>query len=836
VAPDTNAAPGSGEGARRRRRRSSSRSHGGGSGGAGSGGQAARSGRRRRRSRQPSTLRKVMQFSGRVLGLLAVLAILGVSFAVALVYVSLPDASEDAKIPGLSAQVSITLDQDGIPRIAAATERDAAMALGWLHARDRMFQMDMMRRGAEGRLAEIAGPEALRLDRFARTMGLADLARGDLQAISADAREILQAYADGVNARLAVRGGLVAPEYLVLGEPEPWKPEHSLMWGRVMGLWLSGAFRRDLDRARLTRIMDIERVMMLWPEDESPGRPDLAGLLDPDAIGRMLAQVPRFGEDAPLPSSASNAWVVEGARTVAGAPLLANDPHLGFQAPILWYLARIELPGGRFRAGATAPGVPAMVIGRNESLAWGFTTTHSDTQDVFIERLVDHDTYQTPEGPRPFGRREELIEVRGRADPERLVVRSTRHGPVISDIEPQAGFQHDTVLAVAMANLAPQDTGADALLALNRATSLEAARAAAARFGAPPQNLLVAESSGRIAQYLIGRTPIRRGGDGMLPAPGWDGEADWTGFVPFAAMAHLENPSRGIIASANSRPAPPNHPVFLGRHWFGDWRLQRIRELLLARPKHDAAGFALMQTDTVSLFARELLPVLREVRPSPAAARAHAMLQDWDGSMAAEMPQPLLFHAWMRGFRRLALHRQGAALAEDIVGPEFIRFLLHPDGRGRAWCGSEGCTPLLARTLDEAVRALEITYGSEPLAWRWGYAHEVRLEHPLLRFIPVLSGLTRLEAPTGGDGETLSRGGYRGNGDRPYQNNHGAGLRAVFDLSTPDGVLVMIATGQSGHPMSDHWGGMLSRWASGQMIRLGRTPEREAGRIRLDPG
>jgi penicillin amidase len=777
----------------------------------------------------------VLRFGGRLLGFGLVLAVLAGFFAMAMVYVSLPDASEEASIPGLSAPVAITLDGDGIPRIAAQSERDAAMALGWLHARDRMFQMDAMRRGGEGRLAEIAGSSALRLDRFTRTLGLAARARADLDSLSPEALDLLQAYADGVNARIAARGMMSAPEFLVLGEPEPWKPEHSLLWGRVMGLWLSGAWRRDVERARVARMMDEERLPMLWPEDRSRGRLDLALDLPPEGLRRILAHVPAFGEDAPLPDSASNAWAVTGARSASGAPLLATDPHLGFQAPILWYLARIELPGGRFRAGATAPGVPAVVIGRNERLAWGFTTTHSDTQDVFVERLVDEDSYQTPDGPQPFMVREELIEVRGRHDGERLVVRETRNGPVISDVEPQSGLPHDLVLSVAMANLAPGDTSADGLLALNRATTLEEARAAAARLTSPPQNLMVAEASGRIAQYLVGRTPIRQGGDGTMPVPGWDGEGDWIGFVPFDAMPHLEDPDSGMLAAANSRPAPADHPVFLGAHWFGDWRLRRIAELLAARPQHAAADFAAMQTDTLSLFAREALPRLRAIRPNAASARAHALLRDWDGTMAADAPQPLLFHAWLRAFRRLALERAGAASAEGLAGPEFLAFLLAPDGGGSAWCGPDACLSLLTRSLDDAVQALEVRHGSDPERWRWGEEHVARFEHPVLRFVPLLGGAVRLEAATGGDGETLSRGGFRDTGDNPFQHVHGAGLRAVFDLADPDGVLVMIATGQSGHPLSDQWGSLLQRWTAGDVLRLGRTPQREAGRIRLTP-
>ncbi|WP_270935408.1 penicillin acylase family protein [Falsiroseomonas oryzae] len=780
-------------------------------------------------------MRALLRFGGRLLALLLVLAVIGVSFAVALVYTSLPPVREELPIAGLSAPVTVTLDQDGIPRIAAETERDAAVALGYLHARDRMFQMEAMRRGAEGRLAEIAGPTALRLDRFSRTLGLSQRARADLEAISPEARDLLQAYADGVNAWIAVRGRLAAPEFLVLGEPEPWKPEHSLLWGKVMGLWLSGAWRRDVERARLAQTIPPERLRMIFPEDDSPGRPDIAAALPADALGRVLAQVPRFGQDAPLPDSASNAWAVAPSRSASGAPLLASDPHLGFQAPIIWYLARIELPGGRFRAGATAPGVPAVVIGRNEKLAWGFTTTHSDTQDVFVERLVSADQYATPDGPRPFALREERIAVRGREQPEILRVRETRHGPVVSDLDPNAGLPAGTVLAAAMANLAPADTAADGLLALNRATTLDQARAAAALLTSPPQNLMVADASGRIAQYLVGRTPVRRSGDGALPVPGWDGAADWLGFVPFDAMPHVEDPPGGVLAAANSRPAPPGHPVFLGRDWFGDWRLRRIAELLAARPRHDAAGFAAMQNDVVSLFAREVLPTLRAVTPTTDSARAHALLRDWDGTMRSDAPQPLIFHAWLRAFRRLALEAGGAAAAEDVAGPEFLRSLLGPRGRAGDWCGEDRCAALLARSLDQAVRGLRDQHGSDPAAWRWGAAHVARFEHPLLRFVPGVNTLMRLEVQTGGDGETISRGGLRGSDGMPFANTHGAGLRAVFDLSDPDGVLVMIATGQSGHPMSDHWDSLLQRWRDGHVLRLGRAAERETGLISLTP-
>ncbi len=816
------------------------------------------------RPRRPGAPRRGWVWLRRIglslLGLL-LLALLGAS---GLLWWTLPGREASLRLPGLSAPVSITLDTHGIPRIAAATERDAAMALGWLHARDRMFQMEALRRGASGRTAELAGPGALRLDRFVRTLGLARRAEADLAALPADARDLLEAYAVGVNAWIGARGRFAAPEFLLLGAPEPWQPAHSLLWAKVMGLWLSGNWRLEMERARLAGILPPERLADLWPADDSPGRPDLAepdaarraarlpppeermagaAALDPVRLAALAAALPRFPEPDTLPASASNAWAVAGARSASGAPLLATDPHLGYQAPILWYLARIDLPGGRMLAGATSPGVPLMVIGRNESLAWGFTTTHSDTQDLFVERLAGADAYETPDGPRPFQVIEERIRIRGRAEPEVLRVRETRHGPVISDLGDMQG-EEGTVIAVAMGNLVTPDVSAAGLLALNRARSLAEARAAAAMITSPPQNLMVADAAGGIALYLTGRTPLRRAGDGSLPAPGWDGSHDWTGFVPFDAMPHVEAPASGVLVNANNRVAPPGAEVFLGRDWFGDWRFRRIGEMLAARPRHDAAGFAAMQMDAVSLLAREVVaapdaPFRALPRPvgGPAVV-AHDLMLGWDGTIRTDQPQPLIYHAWIRTLGRLALARAGVPEGAWSPGAEFLRFLLRPPAGREAdaawWCGGD-CRALAARAFGQAVADLVATEGADPAAWRWGRVHVARFEHALLRFLPVLGPLTRLEAATAGDGETVNRGGLRGSGPNPWADMHGPGLRLVADLGDPDATLAVIATGQSGHPLSRHWGDLLPAWRAGGTVRLGRDPATVRGRISLSP-
>ncbi len=743
---------------------------------------------------------------------------------------TLPATEEELRIAGLAAPVAITFDAVGVPRITARSELDAATALGWLHARDRMFQMELMRRGAQGRLAEIAGAAALRADRFTRTLGLADRAAADLEALSPDTRAVLEAYAAGVNARIAARGRFIAPEFLPLGAPDPWRPEHSLLWAKVMGLWLSGNWRTEIERAQLARALDAQRLWQLWPADSSAGLPDR--LAD---LSGLLRQVPVFGVDAPYPALASNAWALDAARGGSGGAMLASDPHLGFSAPVLWYLARIDLPGGRFRAGATSPGVPLVVIGRNESLAWGFTTTHSDTQDVFVERLVpglhdgDEDRYATEDGPRGFEARHELIRVRG-AGPHVLRIRESRHGPVISDLD-ETPRADGTVLAVAMANLAPRDTAAEGLLRLNRATSVAAAGEAAALITSPSQNLMVADRAGAIGMYLTGRTPIRRSGDGSMPVPGDSAAHGWDGWLPFDALPHRVSPESGRLVNANNRPVPEGG-VALGRDWPGDWRFRRIHALLDANPRPNAAVMAGMQRDAVSLLAQASMPLLRALSVEGPAAIARELLTAWDGEMAANKPQPLIWNAWARRFLALVLREAG--LPESAGSPEFLAFLLA--GEAPLWCRPD-CTVPAARALAEAMAELTQSQGSDALAWSWGAAHQAVFEHPILRFIPVLRDVTRLAVPSAGDGQTVLRATPRGGfgGPSGYTNVHGAGLRLVADMAVPDGLIAVIGTGQSGHPASAHWGDMLELWRDGTMLRLSREAPVVLGRVELRP-
>ncbi len=792
----------------------------------------------------PRRARSPWRWFRRALAVVVAIPLIAAALAAAAIYATLPGTEAALRIAALSRPVEVVFDGRGVPTIRAANERDAAAAMGVLHARDRLFQMEMLRRGASGRLSEIAGASTLRLDRTVLTLGLRRRAEADLAFLPADTRALLDAYAAGVNAWVNARGRFAAPEFLVLGRPEPWTPVDSLLFGKVMGLWLSGSYRTDLERARLARTLSPERLADLWPADDTPGRADLAALpptrhgsalaaadLPPARhLDTLLAALPAWGSGAPFPPSASNAWAIAGARSVSGAPLLAADPHLGFTAPILWYLARVELPDGRYVAGATAPGVPLVVIGRNDRLAWGFTTTHSDTQDAFVERLSGRDAYETPDGPRPFTVREERIPVRGRPD-EVLRVRETRHGPVISDLDDAP--PGDTVIAVAMANLAPEDTAALGLHRLNRARDVTEARAAAALITSPPQNLMLADAEGGIAMILTGRTPVRASGDGALPVAGHDGAADWTGWVPFDALPHVVSPGSGAVVNANNRVQPAGAEVFLGRDWFGDWRFRRIGDLLRQRSLHDARDMAAMQVDALSLFARETLPFLLSLRrPSWPAGDARDLLLGWDGSMTPDAPQPLVFNAWWREFGALALEAGGVPRGSWNPGAEFVRHVLTP--AGAPWCGEAGCAALATRALETSVGTLMTRYGGRPSEWRWGDAHRARFEHPLLRLAPLIGPALRIEAATPGDGETVNRGGAA----RDLSHVHGPGLRMVADLGRaadhPDAIRAVIATGQSGNPFSRRWRDWNADWAAGRLPSL-LEGGRVHARIRLDP-
>jgi penicillin amidase len=743
---------------------------------------------------------------------------------------SLPQEDGRIAVAGPHSAVTIARDVDGVTLISAENDEDAAFGLGFAHAQDRLFQMELQRRYGAGRLAEIIGQPALSTDRQMRVLGLYRAAEASLPYLSPPVRRALDAYAAGVNAFLTTRHGALPPEFLLLRfKPEPWRPADTLVWGKLMNLDLAGNYRGELLRARLARSVSADDLVFLYPEYPK-GAPTTLAELAP-----LYRQLPLDRMYADLPSLvglhfASNNWVVDGAHSTSGKPLLANDPHLRFGAPGFWYLARLKTQE-REIAGGTAPGAPFVVIGHNDRIAWGFTTTGSDVEDLFIEKLdpADPGRYLTPNGSAAFATRQETIAVRG-AGPEAVTVRATRHGPVLSDALPRGTAEDGTVLALQTTFLQADDRTAEALWKLNRAENWTGFRDALVDFSAPQQNIVYADIDGTIGFIAPARIPIRRSGNGWVPVPGWTGEYDWVGTVPFAELPQAVNPASGHFASANNKIVPDRYPHFLSRDWDLPNRAQRIEELLAATPIQSAETSTAMQADTLSIMARRLVPLMTRIAPADAEARAAVEhLRLWDFRMNADKVEPLLFTAWLRAFARAVLFARLGDAAADYwdLRPQVMEAILteRPD-----WCAdptqpkTKSCETRLSATLDTALGELRRDYGSDMSAWKWGRAHIARFPNPIFDRIDKLSDWLRVAIPASGSYDTLDRGATTVRDDnRPYEQTFGAGLRIITDLADPKAARMIAVPGQSGNPMSRHFADLLARWHDFGWVVPGQT-------------
>ncbi len=705
--------------------------------------------------------RRLRRWTLRLAAALLVAVILAVGAGLLWLRTSLPELDGELRLPGLEGPVQILRDRYGVPTIRAGNSADAAFGLGYAHAQDRFAQMELMRRGGSGRMSELVGSIALDFDSYARGLALRHQAESQAAALPPDLRRVTEAYAAGVNAWLGARDGALPWELAILFyDPEPWSVADSMLWGRVMAFRLIGNWRAEALRAHMAERLTPEQIRDLWPP---------ASVDDPVTL-------PGLGG-----SGASNVWAV------SDPAALANDPHLGLTIPNTWYLARIETPEGVL-AGATAPGIPFMVLGHNGSIAWGLTTPYTDTADIVTQ-------------PEVVAIRREEVAVRW-GDSVGLELRRTRKGVVVSDFSDALpeGW------AVESPAFRDDDRTAEALGRLNRARDWPEFLAALRNFHSPQQNIVYADRTGRIGIVTPGRVPDRRGGFEV------SGETTWSRLIPFDRLPRRTDPRSGRIVNANNRLVDETYPYYLGREWNAPYRAIRIHELLNAQADH-----ATIQNDTVSLSARELLPHLLAAVPD-------MRLRAWDGDMDRHRPEPLIYMAWMREAVRAVFADELGPLFHDwwAYRPLVLRRALLDRP---AWCDDvrtkpkETCHDRLALAHRRAVAFLQNRYGSETPPW--GEAHRARFSHPLAGRIPLLGSLLNREIATSGGPTTVNRGGSRFRDERdPFRHAHGAGYRAIYDLADPDRSRFIQSVGQSGNPFSPHYDDLVELWRDGAYISL----------------
>ena len=772
---------------------------------------------------------------------------------------SLVDYSESFTLRGISAPVEIVRNNDNVPHIFGETDSDVYFALGFAHAQDRLWQMTMLRRTAQGRLSEAFGPATVQVDELMRRLDLYGLSLQSVAAQDAETLAALEAYSAGVNAWIneinAGARGRGAPEFFLFSsEIAAWAPADSIAILKLMALQLTGALQTEVLRARTSLLLSPARLADLLPDD--PGQavaalPDYAALVPgvaPSTHALDFALGPLSPVAPPGMAGASNSWAALPGRSAAGGSLLANDPHLGLTAPTIWYLARLELQSGGV-IGGTIPGVPAVLVGRSERLGWALTTAYLDDQDVLIEALNpdNPEEYRTDTGWARFTSRQSIITVKD-APPVTLTLRWSRNGPILpgTHYELASITPPGHVAALSWTALDGADTSMTAAMRVMQADDIAAALEGGRLHVAPAQNLMLADLDG-IALQIVGKMPARDPGhpsQGRMPALGADPAAGFKGTLPYETNPRFMNPTSGLLGNTNNKTVDRPFPEHVSFDWGDTQRIQRWLTLMKAREVHTRESFIEAQLDTVNPTARALLPLIGadlwftgeaapEGTPEHLRQRALGLLAEWNGEMGEHLPEPLIAEAWMRALMDRLIRDELGAMADSFthISPVFMERVYRNIGGAEVWCdviqsaAVESCSDLARIALDEALLRLTEKYGRNMESWRWGDAHQATHDHPVLGEVPFLRHFVNIRQSTSGGDDTLRRGVTRGTGDEPFQNVHSAGYRGVYDFADPDSSVFITATGQSGHPLSRHYDDLGELWRRGEYIPMSLDPD-----------
>ena len=733
---------------------------------------------------------------GYVLLVFAILLLLAPAAAYLWFRRSLPRITEKITVSNISDLVEIIRDSDGIPHIYAVSKADAWFGLGYVHAQDRLWQMDFQRRIGRGRVAELLGKRGVTFDLLARTIGFARVAAQTWEGLDNFTRDAIESYSNGVNAFLehSPRSRL-APEFLILrARPEPWTGQDTMLLSLLLAWNLAGNYPTELLRQRLCEAVGEARCRELMP-----GYFDASGSIHLAVVnGAFAASAPGFEPPGSFGEGAgSNLWAVGPGKTDTGGAVLANDPHLPSTNPMTWYLAHVSAPG-LDAIGATTPGVPAVVLGRNRDICWGITNLNPDVQDFYRERLDETGAFAEFLGKlEPLQIVNEIIRVRGSA-PISLRVRITRHGPLAQGI---MGLDEERAepLAFRWTGLDPANTSLSAFLRLNEAHDWQSFCDALRLCTAVPVNFGYADTRGNFGFHAVGKIPIREGGDGSVPGIGWTGENEWKAFIPFDELPHSFNPSSGHVVRINTAPPDPDYPYLLTTDWVEPYRLDRICEVIQASGRMTEKDHAALQADTISLFARRALPLLLPlVTPGDAdTSSAVNLLRDWDCDTGGHSAAAAIFCAWTLELPRALLGRE---LSADLLGS----YEAWPSWASRFTLDAVtkkvriDCDPAQAAqaSLKKALSTLRRKLGNNIGSWRWDRVHRAVFPHSPLNTNKWLRHFFSYSVPIGGDWSTINLGGIVPSS--PFDQRNIAGYRQIIDMSGPGGSFIH-AGRQCGH-------------------------------------
>jgi penicillin G amidase len=727
---------------------------------------------------------------------------------------SLPETSGEIKLSTLTAPVTVVRDEYGVPHIQANNEHDLFLAQGYVQAQDRLFQMDLSRRQASGQLSEVIGEAAIDRDKYFRTLGLRRAAEASYNQYSEQGKNTLEWFAEGVNLYIKeMKKAKKLPfEFTLLGyQPEVWTAVDSLTIGKYMAFDLGGNWEDQAFRQYLLQNFSEDKAYDLFPTYPKEA-PYIISKNEID-FGETLA-----GAVLPHEFNGSNNWVVAGTKTKSGKPILADDPHLSLGTPSIWYQMHLEAPEVNV-SGVIFAGVPGIILGHNESVAWGVTNTNPDVQDLFIEK-------RNPDNPKEFlfmdsWEKANIIEEPIKVKDKKTInyqVTITRHGPIISEFAAETG--KDLELALQWTALEPSPE-LEAVLNMNKANNWEEFEKALEKFHTPTQNFVFAANDGTIAYKANGKIPIRKKGDSLLPVPGWTGEYEWEGYIPFNELPKVVNPKEGFISTANNKVISDDYPYHISHHWAQPFRQIRIQEVLMEKENFTIIDMQALQMDQLNLQAKEFVPILLKQLPnnhSPQQKEVVEALEKWNYQDNVDIGAPLIFHLWMKNIK--------ATLFEDEIPEEMMRLfggqkqavdeLLRRavEGKPGPWISSKGGLEAVMNTsLDATISEIQKQQGGNMEDWKWGNYHQVQFTHPLSAVNP-LNYLFNFGSslPVGGSSVTVQAASYNQDG----LVNHGGSWRFVIDGADFTKGYHIVGPGQSGHVLSKWYHNQMDDWVNGE--------------------